>query len=136
MPINLLYNSLQSAKQCVSTEARHSHPACIARRFGVRAGSKPVHIGYFDSQQGAARAYDQEAIRLRGPNTSLNFPITDYDVSMPHGSDSVSLKPQLKDTLLALMTSENVHRVHMCIACQATAQMVCFWLWHHILCLF
>ena len=48
------------------------------------AGSKPVHIGYFDSQQGAARAYDQEAIRLRGPNTSLNFPITDYDVSMTH----------------------------------------------------
>ena len=50
----------------------------------VCAGSKPVHIGYFDSQQGAARAYDQEAIRLRGPNTSLNFPITDYDVSMTH----------------------------------------------------
>ncbi len=45
------------------------------------AGSKPVHIGYFDSQQDAARAYDQEAIRLRGPNTSLNYPITDYDVS-------------------------------------------------------
>ena len=47
------------------------------------SGSKPVHIGYFDSQQDAARAYDQEAIRLRGPNTSLNYPITDYDVSMP-----------------------------------------------------
>ena len=46
------------------------------------AGSKPVHIGYFDSQQDAARAYDQEAIRLRGPNTSLNYPITDYDVSL------------------------------------------------------
>lgn len=40
-----------------------------------------MHIGYFDSQQDAARAYDQEAIRLRGPNTSLNYPITDYDVS-------------------------------------------------------
>lgn len=48
------------------------------------AGSKPVHIGYFDSQQDAARAYDQEAIRLRGPNTSLNYPITDYDVSGPY----------------------------------------------------
>lgn len=42
-----------------------------------------MHIGYFDSQQDAAEAYDQEAIRLRGPNTSLNYPITDYDVSMP-----------------------------------------------------
>lgn len=89
----------------------------------VCAGSKPVHIGYFDSQQGAARAYDQEAIRLRGPNTSLNFPITDYDVSMPHGIDRLSPMPRLGDSLLAVMTSQDVHRLHMCIACQATALM-------------
>ncbi|KAL3132685.1 hypothetical protein ABBQ32_009198 [Trebouxia sp. C0010 RCD-2024] len=52
-------------------------------RATIFKGSKPVHIGYFDSQQDAARAYDQEAIRLRGPNTSLNFPIADYDVGAP-----------------------------------------------------
>ncbi|KAA6418672.1 MAG: pathogenesis-related genes transcriptional activator [Trebouxia sp. A1-2] len=52
-------------------------------RATIFKGSKPVHIGYFDSQQDAARAYDQEAIRLRGPNTSLNYPITDYDVGAP-----------------------------------------------------
>ena len=42
-----------------------------------------MHIGYFDTQPEAARAYDQEAIRLRGPNTALNYPISDYDVRHP-----------------------------------------------------
>ena len=53
--------------------------------WGCAAGSKPVHIGYFDTQPEAARAYDKEAIRLRGPNTALNYPISDYDVRRPDG---------------------------------------------------
>ena len=48
------------------------------------AGKKPVHIGCSDNQQEAALAYDQAAIRLQGEKTSLNFPVTDYDVSMTH----------------------------------------------------
>lgn len=65
-------------------------------RATIFKGSKPVHIGYFDSQQDAARAYDQEAIRLRGPNTSLNYPITDYDVGAPADPelDGDSLSPE------------------------------------------
>ena len=45
------------------------------------AGSKPVHIGYFDSQETAARAYDQESLKLRGPNSNLNLPLSSYAVS-------------------------------------------------------
>ena len=52
-----------------------------------------MHIGYFDTQPEAARAYDQEAIRLRGPNTALNYPISDYDVSHPR-SDGQGLHIQ------------------------------------------
>ena len=54
------------------------------------AGSKPVHIGYFDSQETAARAYDQESLKLRGPNSNLNFPLSSYAVSCakPHSTSS------------------------------------------------
>lgn len=62
-------------------------------RATIFKGSKPVHIGYFDSQQDAARAYDQEAIRLRGPNTSLNYPITDYDVGAPEEEEQGRFSP-------------------------------------------
>ena len=42
------------------------------------AGNKPVHIGYYERQEDAARAYDLEAIKLRGPNTLLNFSAASY----------------------------------------------------------
>ncbi|KAK9851536.1 hypothetical protein WJX84_012092 [Apatococcus fuscideae] len=47
-------------------------------RATIFKGSKPVHIGYFDSQETAARAYDQESLKLRGPNSNLNFPLSSY----------------------------------------------------------
>lgn len=50
-----------------------------ARRLGC-AGTKPVHIGYFEEEEEAARSYDVEAIKLRGPNTTLNYPASDYGV--------------------------------------------------------
>ncbi|KAK9827231.1 hypothetical protein WJX74_011066 [Apatococcus lobatus] len=52
-------------------------------RATIFKGSKPVHIGYFDSQETAARAYDQESLKLRGPNSNLNFPLSSYAVTLP-----------------------------------------------------
>ncbi|KAK9862029.1 hypothetical protein WJX84_001569 [Apatococcus fuscideae] len=53
-------------------------------RATIFKGSKPVHIGYFDSQETAARAYDQESLKLRGPNSNLNFPLSSYAALQLH----------------------------------------------------
>lgn len=81
-------------------------------RATIFKGSKPVHIGYFESQLEAARAYDQEAIRLRGPNTTLNYPITDYDVGPPeqHGSDTVPAPAQPKRVANASGSQHDQHQ--------------------------
>ena len=84
----------------------------------VCAGSKPVHIGYFDSQQGAARAYDQEAIRLRGPNTSLNFPITDYDVSTTHDLPFLECAAKLTRDL-----GYSIKQPRKCVVCGCSTKL-------------
>ena len=33
-----------------------------------------MHLGYFESQHDAAKAYDVQALLLRGPKAPLNFP--------------------------------------------------------------
>ena len=44
------------------------------------ARARAVHIGYFEREWEAAKAYDREAIKLRGANTSLNFPAVKCEV--------------------------------------------------------
>lgn len=39
-----------------------------------------IHLGSFNTEEEAARAFDQEAIRLRGTATYTNFPAEDYVV--------------------------------------------------------
>ncbi|KAK9808652.1 hypothetical protein WJX72_001315 [[Myrmecia] bisecta] len=44
-------------------------------------GHKQVSLGYFDSETDAARAYDDMAIKLRGPYALTNFPASDYGIT-------------------------------------------------------
>jgi hypothetical protein len=38
-------------------------------------GEQVKHLGYFATEEDAARAFDRSAIALRGPSTELNFPM-------------------------------------------------------------
>jgi hypothetical protein len=53
------------------------------------------HIGYFDTPQEAARAYDLKAIQYMGPTAPTNFPLTDYEshLKIPSGPPILSQGP-------------------------------------------
>lgn len=46
---------------------------------GLKVG-KQVHVGSFFEPHLAGRAYDRAAIKMRGSNAELNFPLSDYAV--------------------------------------------------------
>eukprot|EP00884_Botryococcus_braunii_P009510 jgi/Botrbrau1/18560/Bobra.0367s0009.2 len=53
-------------------------------------GQKQISLGYYDTEEAAAKAYDVRALRLRGPNTQVNFPQSPVAEPAPphmHGSD-------------------------------------------------
>lgn len=43
-------------------------------RATIREDGRLIHLGDFRDEESAARAYDEQALRLRGRNTLLNFP--------------------------------------------------------------
>ncbi len=45
-----------------------------ARIFDSNSG-KQVSLGYYDSEDAAARAYDAESMRIRGPHAHVNLPL-------------------------------------------------------------
>ncbi|KIY98262.1 hypothetical protein MNEG_9699 [Monoraphidium neglectum] len=50
------------------------------RRWRCQLGfqSKKIFLGYFDTAQDAAKAYDRKLVELRGASARTNYPITEY----------------------------------------------------------
>lgn len=56
---------------------------CKKWRAQVWKGNEVFHIGYFDDEVSAAKAYDEGVLRLRGDKAATNFPADDYNVLFP-----------------------------------------------------
>jgi len=54
---------------------------CVCKYVYVYAytGGQRLHLGWFDSEEQAASAYDAAAVRVFGPHTALNLPRQGYD---------------------------------------------------------
>ena len=65
------YDDLSTDRRTIpkSTKAdRASHVSMLCRL-------QQIHLGSFPTEEAAARAFDAEAVRLRGPDTYTNFPV-------------------------------------------------------------
>lgn len=51
---------------------------CGKWRAQVWKGSEVHHLGYFEHEEDAARAYDEAALRIRGPDAPINFSRSEY----------------------------------------------------------
>uniref|UniRef100_A0A1D1ZRM4 AP2/ERF domain-containing protein n=1 Tax=Auxenochlorella protothecoides TaxID=3075 RepID=A0A1D1ZRM4_AUXPR len=51
---------------------------CAKWRAQVWKGSEVHHLGYFEGEEDAARAYDEAVLRIRGPDAPTNFPRSQY----------------------------------------------------------
>lgn len=50
------------------------------------------HLGYFDDEVAAAKAYDRAAVELRGPSAPTNFPVDEL-LSKAAAEDLAKLVP-------------------------------------------
>ncbi len=53
---------------------------CHKWRAQVWKGSEVHHLGYFEHEEDAARAYDAAVLRIRGPDAPTNYPRSQYGV--------------------------------------------------------
>lgn len=54
------------------------HMGYDTRLRGGLGAVQQIHLGSFNTEEEAAQAFDQEALRLRGPGTFTNFPAENY----------------------------------------------------------
>lgn len=76
------YRGVTAQAQSGQWEARISVPRCHCNPSSLKNESgraqKTRYLGTFLTQEEAARAYDREAVRLRGANAMTNFPMAAY----------------------------------------------------------
>lgn len=63
---------------------------CAKWRAQVWKGSDVHHLGYFEDETAAARAYDAAALRIRGPEAPTNFPRWQYGVGASEDDEGAS----------------------------------------------
>lgn len=44
----------------------------------LAAGTQVTHLGYYETEEGAARVYDRVSLSLHGPHAQTNFPAAEY----------------------------------------------------------
>ena len=64
---------------------------CSKWRAQVWKGSEVHHLGYFEHEEDAARAYDEAVLRIRGPEAPTNYPRAHYGGSEEDVGGTVGL---------------------------------------------
>ena len=75
-------------------------------RIGQLVGKKYKYLGLHDTEDAAAIAYDQEAVRLKGFDAITNFDISEYaDVLAEHHASKMRDAVALKEKYLKMSTA-------------------------------
>ena len=78
-------------------------------RIGQLVGKKYKYLGLHETEDAAAMAYDEEAVRLKGFDAVTNFDISEYaDVLAEHHTNKMKEAVALKEKYAARCTAVNV----------------------------